>query len=395
MENLYNLLILIVTIVLLAAIWKQFFKGTKLASMSWLPVLCWYSLLIVWYAMPNNFLDSTMTVFCLLSCYFQLRAFEIGNTSRQRNAFLLLGGFSIFLSVMTKGPVGLYPLAFSGIYLLFYKRVKWTDTVFSTILLVTAFSVPLLLLFLYEPARFFFSKYFEGQVVNALLQKREKVSEEPGAHLYLLKELFRSVWPHLAATIGLFLIARFTGIKTYLSQNTARIALVCLMVATSGIVPMLVSVKQYHHYLLPAMPFVALLFAVLVSEIVEALYGFNLSLSKIATVVAAICCWVITFQKLEYHEQNVISNNTRQLMKHIPQSATLGVCSNLLNNPDIYAYSQRYHQMSLCSRADTTTYTLVDANCVDAYKKIGHELVSLEGNYFLLIKKPTNALTSR
>jgi hypothetical protein len=394
-ENIYNLLVLIATIVLLVAIWKRFFKGSSLQSMSWLPVLCWYSMLIVWYGMPNNFLDSTMAVFCLLSCYFQLCAFESSTTNKQRIVFLLLAGFSIFLSVMTKGPVGLYPLAFSGIYLLFYKKSKFIETVLPTILLVSAFAFPLLLLFFYEPARFFFSKYFEGQVVNALLQKREKVSEESGAHLYLLKELFRSVWPHITATIALYLIAWFAGINTQLAQKTTRIALVCFMVAASGILPMLVSVKQYHHYLLPAMPFVALLFAVLISERLKALYELNPRLSRVAALLAACCCWVITFQKLNYRKENVIGNNTRHIMKYVPHHATLGVCNNLLNNPDIYAYSQRYNHMSLCAHTDTTTYTLVDAGCVDTYKKIGHELVSLEGNYFLLIKKSAGILSSR
>jgi hypothetical protein len=394
-ENIYNLLVLLATILLIAAIWRQLFKGTDLTSESWLPVLCWYSMLIVWYAIPNNFLDSTMAVFCLLSSYLQLRAVSSEQSVLRKRLFLVLAGVSIFLSVMTKGPVGLYPLAFAAIYILFYKKGRIGDVVRPTFILIISFLVPLLLILCYKPALFFFSKYFQGQVVQALLQKRERVGDDLFAHLYLLKELGRSIWPHAVAVVVLYASTYLFKIKSSLSEVSSRVALVCLIATSSVILPMLVSAKQYHHYLIPAMPIISLMFAALMAEKIKAWINFIPRISVAVTIVGTLCCWGILARKVTVTERHVMVDNALQIMKYVPRASTLGVCQSMLSNADIYAYMQRYHRISLSTCSDTTTYAMVNSECIDNFNKDTWKHISLSDDYFLVIRNEEEYLSKK
>ncbi|CAG5010229.1 hypothetical protein DYBT9275_04669 [Dyadobacter sp. CECT 9275] len=385
-ENIYNLLVLIASVVLIAAIWKKFFTDKDIRAQSWLPVLCWYSMLIVWYAIPNHFLDSTMAVFCLLSCYFQLKALSEDVKFGTRNLFLVLAGISIFLAVLTKGPVGLYPLAFSGIYLLFQPRKSFSTFISATAILLASFAVPLALLLTYDPARVFLSKYFNGQIVQALLQKRERASNDWTAHFYLLTQLKISILPHVAGIAALYLFTFLARIKAPLSSDSKNMVLVCLMVACSGIAPMLVSVKQYHHYLIPAVPFLALMFAGLAAGRVKVLLQFSHKISTLMIVSATVICWGVMINKIRHPAPDIMTNNIREMMHYVPKNSTLGICPSLMSNADIHTYFQRYHQLSLSVRIDTARYALSDSSCLGEFSKLDTRQIPLEGNYFLIIK---------
>ena len=384
-ENIYNLLILISSILVIVKIWHKLFEEqAELQSYSWLPILCWYALVIVYYSIPNNFLDSTMALFCMLSCYFQLLFLKQKGKISMLNAWpLVAAGACIFLACLTKGPVGLYPLAFSMTYIVVYDKLQFKEGIKITAILLSTFLVLLLATLTYKPAYAFLSAYFEGQVVQALLQKREKSDE---GHFYLLTELFRNLYPHLAALAGLYVLCLLLKIKTALSHELVKIIQVTLLVAGSAILPMLLSIKQYPHYLLPSLPFVAILFAALFVEKVRAIITLRRSWSIAAFGAGIVCSWIITDFKLNNLEGNMMAANAEEIKHYVMPTDEIGICQELYGLPDVHAYLQRYNRLSLTTETQNARYVLADSHCLHDFDLRKNKIVTLEGDFFLVIK---------
>ena len=182
-ENLYDLIILISYIILIAKIWQKLFLGqTILQRYAWLPVLCWYGMGTVWYSIPNNFLDSTMGVFCLLSCYCQLLLLKSSPVSKKHYIWPSLAGICVFLAFLTKGPVGLYPLAFTMLYSFLNPDTSFQKGLKSTAIMLGSAGVAGGLILAYQPAFEILNTYFQGQVIQALMKKREKTGTGWAAH---------------------------------------------------------------------------------------------------------------------------------------------------------------------------------------------------------------------
>lgn len=388
-ENGYNLLILTGYIFLIVKIWQKLLgPASPFRAFGWLPVLCWYAIVIVYYSIPNNFLDSTMGLFCLASCYFQLMYLKEESTQKQRVLWLLLAGICIILAFLTKGPVGFYPLAFSATYAISTPSYRFSKAFRPTFIMLAMIALGIAGILAYTPAREFMTTYFNGQVVQALLQKREKAGTSWTAHFTLVFELLRNLLPHLVACAVLYGLS--FGFKWRIPREKviSENALLTALVATSGIVPMLVSIKQYPHYLLPALPFVALLFALLLVQRIAFIMAFKTRLTIIALSFGTLACWGATFRKLTTIPADAHSANAKQLRTLVPSAATIGICHDLFQRADIHANFQRYHHLSLSTGIDSLKYVLADSACLPQFDLKRDRIVQLNGGYFLVIQNP-------
>lgn len=388
-ENSYNLLILTGYLFLIVKIWQKLLgPASAFGAFGWLPVLCWYAFVIVNYSIPNNFLDSTMGLFCLASCNFQLIFLKEEVPQKKTVVWPLLAGICIVLAFLTKGPVGLYPLAFSGIYAISMHSYQFSKAFRPTIIMLVVIAISIVCLLAYTPARDFMTTYFDGQVVQALLQKREKAGTGWSAHFTLVSELLRNLLPHFIV-LGVLYGLSF-GLKWSISREKtiSENTLLTALVAASGIVPMLVSIKQYPHYLLPALPFVALFSALLLVQRVAFILVWKKQLTIITLSIGTLACWGATFRKLTTIQPDIHSANAKRLRTLVPSAATIGICHDLFQRADIHANIQRYHHLSLTMEIDSMQYILADSACLPQFDLKQDSLVKLNGGYFLVIQNP-------
>ncbi len=386
-ENIYNLLILAGYIVLIAKSWQKLLgPKNQFRTFGWLPVLCWYAMVIVYYSIPNNFLDSTMGLFCLASCYCQLIFLKKDRAGKSSDLWPLLAGICVVMAFLTKGPVGLYPLAFPAIFAVSMPHLPLSKAFRPTIIMLVVVAVSIAGVLAYAPAREFMATYFNGQVVQALLQKREKAGTGWAAHFTLLAELLRSLYPHFLALIAMYGLSY--GLKWTISRERAvseNIRLTAL-VAAAGIVPMLVSIKQYPHYLLPALPFVAFLIALLLVQRVSFAIRLNKQLTIIALGIGTSLCWGATIRKVAAIRPDVHASNAKQLRTLVPSASTIGICHDLFQHADIHANFQRYHHLSLTTDIDSARYVFADSACLPQFDKNLDSVVTLNDGYFLVIR---------
>jgi hypothetical protein len=386
-ENGYNLLILIGHIYLIVKIWQKLLgPASAFRAFSWLPVLCWYGMEIVYYGTPNNFLDSTMGLFCLASCYFQLIFLKEDIVGKSDYLWPLFAGICIVLAFLTKGPVGLYPMAFSTIYVVSTPFANFSKAFRPTTIMLVIVVAGIAGILAYAPARAFMTTYFNGQVVQALLQKREKAGTGWGAHFTLMLALLRNLYPHLLAMASLYGLSYGLKWKILHEKSISGNILFTALVAASGIIPMLVSIKQYPHYLLPALPFVALLVALLLVQRISFVLSAHKQLTIFALSIGISLCWGATARKLAAIKPDTYASNAKQLRTLLPSATTIGVCHDLFQRADIHANFQRYHHLSVTMQTGSARYVLADSACLPQFDLKRDSLVTLNGGYFLIIK---------
>jgi len=143
-EKLYATLLLLLNCFLISRIWKTVLKNiSSETTMSWLPVLFFYLIPIVFWGSAYNLMDSQLLTFCLLAVW----ALVAGMTEPQRRRlYYILAIVSIFCGILVKGPVAIYPVAFPFFYFLVFDKSKWRSGILHSLVLLA--SVVVMFIFL-------------------------------------------------------------------------------------------------------------------------------------------------------------------------------------------------------------------------------------------------------
>ncbi|WP_353719114.1 hypothetical protein [Dyadobacter sp. 676] len=356
-ENIYNGIILACIVTLIVSVWRVLFRNDEqVRRHAWLPVLMWYGLRIVWWSVPNNMLDTSLAMFCLASCYTQLLVLS---KKRYANGYWILSGILVLLACLTKGPVGLFPLAFPVLYDLIFKNSRrrifgGALTLLATVAILT-FAV-----LQYPPARSLLKSYFDGQVMMALLKKREGGEKNWVAHFYLVKILIVNILPHIVFTGGIWFVIHFSKAGFKISETAKRAVLLNLLVIFSILVPMLASIKQSDPYLLPLTPFVALFFACLCVEwIVSLCRQFSFYPTFILSFASVICLIFMAFQVYRSAPDRMYEIST-DLARHIPPGSKIYATPEIARSPEIQTPFQRYARLSVAFDPGATRYAYFD-----------------------------------
>ena len=107
-EKLYSALTAVATIAVVIAVWRQLTgRQSSLAENGWLPILLWAMFKHWSWQYGNNYLENTVGVFATLAVYAVLRANE---NQRVLSGWIVLAAVCTLGAVLSKGPVGLFPL---------------------------------------------------------------------------------------------------------------------------------------------------------------------------------------------------------------------------------------------------------------------------------------------
>jgi 4-amino-4-deoxy-L-arabinose transferase-like glycosyltransferase len=266
-EKLYSTLTGVVTAGLIVAIWRRLLGDRgDLRRMSWLPVALWVAVPGWGWMYSNNMLENTLGMFAVLAVYAVLRA-SVG--------WLIIGAVAIAAAVLSKGPVGLYPLATPLVAYVTLRRKALARAIVETIALVALFCGVIGLVCLLPGAAEYFDKYLHGQVLAAMQGRREVVNSILGRFDILWKVVQQVILP-LAIAAGLVWTARRNGWMAEPAVGalpnggatppeggpTPRPAIAfCLLTGVSASAPIVASLKQSGHYAFPSYAFFALALA--------------------------------------------------------------------------------------------------------------------------------------
>lgn len=329
----YSVAVLLLTWVLMVAIWKRL--GFKL-SLGWLPLLMLTLIPDVALAAHNNYLESTMTVFVLASVWLALRGKGVG--------WHVLAGLMLAAAFLTKGPTGLFPLALPALLWLFGTRKGFWPMVGNTLLMVAGFAVPMAVLWFGVPdAAEFLAKYIDNQVIGG--------SQLPiASRTYVVTTLLT----HTAVVLLIAVAAALFGILNKKAswrptRDSWRRFGLMFALALCGTLPMMVSTKQRAFYLLTVFPFVALAVAALLEPLVRH-YEKQLQRPAMTVVTVAVLVAAVIANALHYGKpgrDKVMLTDMDLIAPALQEGETVTITPDLASNNSLHGYWYFYHHVTL------------------------------------------------
>lgn len=394
-EKIYSITVLLLTILLIAQLWKLSLpENSPLRSYAWAPVMIWYSFSIVHWASLQNLLDSTLSLFCLLAILLVLRGMQQPYSGR---SWLLGTGavLSIMAAFLTKGPVSLHVLGFPVLYgVLFSSFRLFRRNAVWVLGLGVGFSLLFILLLLYEPAQHNLSMYIQQQIWASVTNKRELTGR-----FVLIEFLIRDILLITVVLLGVYGVGCLLKLYPAKEESSIRVGVFWVCVGLSVVCPMLISKKQYVHYLLPALPYLALGLANwLLSALLPIVRQFeHLPFYRGSMITGGFLLWAITLVNANNRvgdfvkDHRVLLTDIHTIGRTVPRQSLLGVFPDLMIQFPLHPYLQRYYQIDMATFKSLPPYAMLAMAApkgqADSLLSIGYSPISVTLNQFRLYKR--------
>ncbi len=244
-ERLYCVALLLVLLLLVAKVYRSA-GGTG----AWWPLLFLLPIPVVTRAIKDNLLETLVAIVALAAVWMAWQGRNRGGWHRCWDVGV---GFLCLAGALTKGPAAVFPLVAPGVVALVVDR-SLSQALIRSLTAGFAFLLPFVLLLTYPPVLESLSRYLDVQLLASL------VGERPADHdrIYLLGQM--------AVQLGVLLLVLLAA----MAFNPGRIrfsreSLTLFVIGLAGMLPLLISPRQYRHYLMPAMPLFALAASLLIT----------------------------------------------------------------------------------------------------------------------------------
>ena len=377
-ERAFSIAVFGVNAWLIAALWRRLLP----AAYDWLPVFLWLAPAVVTWAVINNMLEPTQAMFTSFACYALLRTADAA--SRVTSSLWSAGStVSLVAAALTKGPVGLFPLAMPVLLFMLprerrprYPRVVWSTMMTSAAALGAAVA-------LYEPSRRAVLAFSSSHLVPVLARDR-------GLGQYLgdvARHLTLGIGMRMAIVVAVIWLFRRRGIKT---NWPWREAVFFFAVALAASLPILVSPVLDGHYFFASTPFFALGFGALALPAVSGFQSRPGSLSWRAPVwmassltVAAIVV-LVAHGPLEVRSQGLI-RDLDAIRDIAPVGQIVGACPASAEDWGLLNYFQRFYRISVQGNGEPASgwFLLASGGCATPVSCVP---VNVETSGFTLLR---------
>ncbi len=396
-EKIYSAITGLLTAVVLGGIWRQLFRERPtLGDFSWLPAAVWIALPSWSWMYQNNMLENTLGLFATASVYCSLRATAAARTWLP---WLAAAALCTLAAVLTKGPVGMFPLVTPLVIALTLGWQRAVKGLMTTATLGTLFALALAVALMNPDARQFLSHYLHSQVLASMAGHRDLVASRLGRFDILWKIVGQLALP-VAAAGWLIVWTRRREANSGNSQDhsSANVAsgrstiAFALLTALSASLPIMLSAKQAGHYAFPSFAFYSLALALWCTPTVISLLASQQSESQldlsasagqspthrnlrwlaVGTAGALVVATILLAG--EPHRDGEIYHDTLVLRTHVPRFSAVGIGPELAGDYSLMAYLSRWddiradsgpgeHQywLSNSGGAAPDGYTLVEA----------------------------------
>lgn len=329
--KIYNLLVLLFTILIIRSLWLKMDEKNK--SIDWWPFILWFSASVVFTTYRNTMLENTLSLFTLISIRL---LWELA--SNQKKAIVLIGLSSIFifLGFLTKGFVALFPLGFMVMYALCLKLSFRKMLIYSVLLVMGVGMCYYCMVTLNADSKPYFDYYYNQHVVKAVSGNEAVTSM---GRYFLILQLLLELSPFIAlSTIAVILNKRF-GWKV-----NHKMVLMFFLIGISASFPLFISPKQRTYYLIPSIPYFILAFALITQPLVIHLVGKlkpkkGYNILSIAFIIIGIS-YCILFTQQKEKDSRLIAD-CRKLDKYFPDKTILETKPELASNWRVMAYLSR------------------------------------------------------
>ncbi len=397
-EKIYNLILLLLQAFMIISIWKDFNKNlnieqSSLKKLHWLPLFIWLLIPLTSDSPMNNYLEATLSFFTLFSI-FAFTKVKVNTTFFKKLFYIFIGSLGIILGLLSKGPIGLFPLAFFFILSLTFNNKKYI--LYGLYVVIITAMLFFIIISGSNELYIYLKKYWEGQVVASISGNR---IEHRGNNIFLL--LFDKLKEVIIFVPLVILLTKWKFKKFYrLSKNNSPnqnsqkkivVNLVTfLLLGLSATLPMGISKKIAGYYLSPGLVYFAFASAytiIFFIKIEEINIEIKLGIKKVLIfLLSAFFFSSLFLTNITYRNQKEISY-TRKIKEIIPPETIVEYRNG--NDWQLAAYLYRYNKVSLqfteSSKEAKTKFVISKEEIPnsEAYKKTD----LLYKNTYLFIRK--------
>lgn len=384
-EKGFSLLTFIVSAALLFKIWMRLNTDDVVVQKAF-PLALVMTLIAgrVNWGFANGLLDNLLAVFSLAAVLLIVIAYDRPRPtfSAKRLALLVLAGIAICLSLMTKGPVGLFPLAAPAIYWLVFRRPAFLVMVLDSLIILAVIILFVATLYAFEASREAVDRYVTAQLASSLSGARGHY----GGGVYVFRKILGVNGYSLAILAIVGLVSWRFGLgrsdSLYRDPRIKRAAFL-VFVGMSASLPIALSPRVANFYFNTSLFFYSAGFAILVSPtIMEALSRLRderakiFSMAALAVLTASIVIVIAnigrpgtdarTIEQAIAIERTVCANQPSC-------KPSISACENAWQDWALHTYMQRFYKMSIAKQADVDAdYVIAEASCGDlpGYRQI-------------------------
>jgi len=339
-ERIYSLSTFIITGYIITRIWNKITNSTY-QKLAWLPLLFWVTIPLVTWSASNNMLENTMMIFTCLSILYLLKSFE------KRQVFnLILSGLMLSLGVLTKGLVALFPLSFLLWVFVFSDKMKFKQLIFKTTILLFALIMPYVLLFIIIPESYDnLLAYFNRQVIRSI-----DIIQTVDSRFYIMWRLFKELIPIILSVIIIWLFSKRNKSFSIKSEWS----LIFFALGLSGVIPIMISMKQSGFYLLATFPIFSIAFALLIMQNVNFLVekintkskGFRFfNYISFILILVSIALNIFHINKIGRDDDMV--KDVYTVIQKVSKKSTISILPEMKNEHTLRNYFYRYGNIRL------------------------------------------------
>jgi 4-amino-4-deoxy-L-arabinose transferase-like glycosyltransferase len=354
----------------IALIWRR----VQPSACDWLPVLFWVVPSITTWAVINNMLETPQAL--LTSTAVLLLIGGTGDSVTRAGAIArgMGGGLAIAAAVLTKGPVGFFPLIAPVLFLLLPESRRPGRLLLRTGAMIVMIATVAASLAAYEPSRRGLDVYLDTQLSPALRGDRD-VNEE---RVPIVRHVVIGIAARMSALLALIAFAgrRPLGGEAVVHDAVVRdaasdrvagftrpehvaVAFCFLGLALCASTPIAFSPKLAGHYFVPSVPMFALGFASLARPFTERMIAAwarkpscRPAVLGMAAAVAAASVLVPVLHGPMSKRDSVLVRDLETIGAAMPRDLTIGSCQHPRAKLDwcINSYVQRWYRVSLDAR---------------------------------------------
>lgn len=370
-EKCFSLAMAFMGAVIVAGTWRELNRndpGLRQAT----PLVLIFALLggrTAW-AYANNMLENLLFVFVGTSIYLTVRAYSgtSRNTVVSRLPYTAASGLAIGAAVMTKGLVGLFPLAAMGLYWLVYRRPGLVAVVIDS--MVTVASLLLVIYFATSSpeARIHLAAYLDTQLFASLSGQRGYGGGGLSAISSLIEAFLKpAILTGLVIALA-HLVNRKSGrevVSLKIGRERMRTAMFLTLVGISASFPILVSPRVYRFYFNPSAPFycsaLAVICAPILTSLMAKLGSKRLAWAKTTSIVILVASLgVVGWSTAGLGRDAAMLSDINKIGAHV--CGQRGSCDEIIQtcfvmrqNYQFDSYMERLYKISVVRQEDATT----------------------------------------
>jgi 4-amino-4-deoxy-L-arabinose transferase-like glycosyltransferase len=379
-ERLFSLVCLAITCVYMHLFWKKLFINTKeIALHSWIPVLFYVITPVCFWAYTNHVEETVMAIFATMASYYVYCALFL---NERPIFYLILGGVFIFLSGLTKGVQGMFPIAAVGIYWLLSKDISFSKMVLWTLFLI---GVPAIILgtlwFSNQDVSASFISYYHDRYVPTFTNEMNTT----GNRFDILIKVFLELLPIGIISGSILLFSRKYKTIDVQPIHYKKSMIWLFILGLSGTAPLMVTLEQRGFYIVTAMPLfvlaVSMFAASRITTLINRIKSINtLNITMVILFVGSIVFSISQIGKYKRNENTL--SDIYKAKQVILENSLVGFPSKMHSEWAFQAYMMRYNKNSMKDNCTDCKYFVIYKNLDKNLVPLNYSKMNLETQSF-------------